>query len=70
MRFAFMQIDRANRMTFDRGASPTKLKVGCRIAKTIAGKIESSVEDPRQPALLRLLRVARDQLLIRAMPLP
>ena len=40
------------KVTFDRGALPTKLKVSCRIAKTITDEIESSVEDPQQPALL------------------
>ncbi len=35
---------------FDRGPSPTKLKVTCRIAKTI--RDESEVEDPRQQKLL------------------
>ena len=38
--------------TVDRGASPTKLKVTCRIAKTISDEIESEVEDPRQQKLL------------------
>jgi hypothetical protein len=42
----------AFRATFDRGASPTKLKVVCRITKAISDEIESSVEDPQQPALL------------------
>ena len=40
------------KVTFDRGASPTKLKVTCRIAKTITDEIESEVEDPRQQKLL------------------
>ena len=40
------------RATFDRGSSPTKLKVTCRIAKTISDEIESEVEDPRQQKLL------------------
>ena len=39
-------------VTFDRSFSPTKLKVSCRIAKTITDEIESKVEDPQQPALL------------------
>jgi len=42
----------AFKATFDRGASPTKLKVTCRIAKTISDEIESEVEDPRQQKLL------------------
>ena len=40
------------KVTFDRGASPTKLKVTCRIAKTFSDEIESLVEDPNQPKLL------------------
>lgn len=40
------------KVSFDRGASPTKLKVTCRIAKTITDEIESSVEDPLQQKLL------------------
>jgi hypothetical protein len=40
------------RAIFDRGASPTKLKVVCRITKAMTDEIESSVEDPQQPALL------------------
>ncbi len=40
------------KVTFDRGASPTKLKVTCRIAKTISDEIESEIEDPRQQKLL------------------
>lgn len=42
----------AFKATFDRGASPTKLKVTCRIAKTISDEIESEIEDPRQQKLL------------------
>jgi hypothetical protein len=42
----------AFKATFDHGTSPTKLKVTCRIAKTISDEIESEVEDPRQPKLL------------------
>ncbi len=42
----------AFKATFDRGNSPTKLKVTCRIAKTISDEIESDVEDPRQQKLL------------------
>ena len=42
----------AFKATFDRGATPTKLKVTCRIAKTISDEIESEVEDPRQQKLL------------------
>ena len=38
--------------TFDRGNSPTKLKVTCRIAKTISDEIESEIDDPRQQKLL------------------
>ena len=40
------------RVTFDRGASPTKLKVNCRISKTFSDEIESVVSDPQQPELL------------------
>ena len=40
------------KVTFDRGNQPTKLKVTCRIAKTISDEIESVVEDPRQGKLL------------------
>ena len=40
------------KVTFDRGAQPTKLKVTCRIAKTISDEIESEIEDPRQQKLL------------------
>jgi hypothetical protein len=42
----------AFKATFDRGAQPTKLKVTCRIAKTISDEIESEIEDPRQQKLL------------------
>jgi len=42
----------AFKATFDRGASPTKLKVTCRISKTFSDEIESEVEDPRQQKLL------------------
>ena len=42
----------AFKATFDRGAPPTKLKVTCRIAKTISDEIESEIEDPRQQKLL------------------
>ena len=40
------------KVSFDRGGSPTKLKVTCRIAKTISDEIESVIEDPRQGKLL------------------
>ena len=40
------------RVTFDRGASPTKLKVKCSISKTFTDEIESEISDPRQPELL------------------
>ena len=40
------------KVTFDRGNSPTKLKVTCRISKTFSDEIESEVEDPQQPKLL------------------
>ena len=40
------------KVVFDRGASPTKLKVTCRISKTFTDEIESEITDPRQPALL------------------
>jgi hypothetical protein len=42
----------AFKATFDRGSAPTKLKVTCRIAKTISDEIESEIEDPRQQKLL------------------
>ena len=42
----------AFKATFDRGAKPTRLKVICRIAKTISDEIESEIEDPRQQKLL------------------
>jgi len=42
----------AFKATFDRGSSPTKLKVTCRIANTISDEIESEIEDPRQQKLL------------------
>ena len=41
----------AVKVTFDRGASPTKLKVTCRISKTFSDEIESEVEDPQQAKL-------------------
>ena len=41
----------AFKATFDRGASPTKLKVTCRISKTFSDEIESEVVDPQQPSL-------------------
>ena len=40
------------KVSFARGASPTKLKVTCRISKTFTDEIESEVEDPQQPKLL------------------
>jgi hypothetical protein len=42
----------AFRAIFDRGASPTKLKVKCSISKTFTDEIESEITDPRQPELL------------------
>ena len=39
------------KVSFDRGASPTKLKVTCRISKTFSDDIESVVEDPQQATL-------------------
>jgi len=41
----------AFKATFDRGSSPTKLKVTCRISKTFSDEIESEVVDPQQPSL-------------------
>lgn len=41
----------AFKVTFDRGASPTKLKVTCRISKTFSDEIESVVADPQQPEM-------------------
>lgn len=41
----------AFKATFDRGSSPTKLKVTCRISKTFTDEIESEVEDPQQQKL-------------------
>lgn len=40
------------KVSFDRGSSPTKLKVTCRISKTFTDEIESVVADPQQPELL------------------
>lgn len=40
------------KVTFDRSASPTKLKVTCRISKTFTDEIESEVANPQQPELL------------------
>ena len=40
------------RITFDRSAAPTKLKVVSRLAKTISDEIETTVPDPMQPDLL------------------
>lgn len=40
------------KVTFDHGASPTKLKVTCRISKTFTDEVESVIEDPRQQKLL------------------
>ena len=40
------------RVTVDRSYDPMKLKVTCRIAKTITDEVESTVADPQQPALL------------------
>ena len=40
------------KVSFDRGASPTKLKVTCRISKTFSDEIESEIEDPLQQKLL------------------
>ena len=40
------------KVTFDRSAQPTKLKVTCRISKTFTDEVESEVEDPQQPKLL------------------
>jgi hypothetical protein len=42
----------AFKAVFDRGSSPTKLKVTCRISKTFTDEIESEIVDPRQPELL------------------
>ena len=42
----------AFRATFDRSASPTKVKVACRISKTFTDEIEASVPDPSHPELL------------------
>ncbi len=39
------------RVTFDRGAAPTKLKVTCRISKTFTDEVESVLEDPNQATL-------------------
>ena len=40
------------RATFDRSATPTKLKVACRISRTFTDEIEASVPDPQQPELI------------------
>ena len=42
----------AFRATFDRSASPIKVKVACRISKTFTDEIEASVPDPAQPELI------------------
>ena len=42
----------AFRVTFDRSATPTKLKVVSRISKTATDEIETTVPDPLQPDLL------------------
>lgn len=39
------------RTTFDRSHSPTKLKVTCRVTKTVSDEIEVAVDDPAQPKL-------------------
>jgi hypothetical protein len=39
-------------VSFDRDASPTKLKVTCRIAKTTSDEMESVIEYPRQQKFL------------------
>ena len=39
------------RVTFDRSHSPTKLKVACRVTKTVCDEIETSVDDPAQAKL-------------------
>jgi hypothetical protein len=39
------------RVTFDRSHSPTKLKVACRVTKTVTDEIETSVDDPAQSKL-------------------
>lgn len=39
------------KVTFDRGASPTKIKVTCRISRTFSDEVESVIEDPQQPEL-------------------
>jgi hypothetical protein len=39
------------RVTFDRSHSPTKLKVACRVTKTVTDEVEVSVEDPAQSKL-------------------
>jgi hypothetical protein len=40
------------KVSFDRGASPTKLKITCRISKTFSDEIECVIADPQQPELL------------------
>lgn len=40
------------KVSFNRGASPTKLKVTCRISKTFSDEIECVIPDPQQPELL------------------
>ena len=39
------------RVTFDRSHSPTRLKVACRVTKTLTDEIEATVDDPAQSKL-------------------
>ena len=39
------------RVTFDRSHSPTRLKVACRVTRTVTDEIEATVDDPTQPKL-------------------
>ena len=39
------------RVTFDRSHSPTRLKVACRVTRTVSDEIEATVDDPAQSKL-------------------
>ena len=39
------------RVTFDRSHSPTRLKVACRVTRTVTDEIEATVDDPAQSKL-------------------
>ena len=39
------------RVTFDQSHSPTRLKVACRVTRTMTDEIEATVDDPAQSKL-------------------